>query len=138
MILWISFKSQFFLGIKNQIFELFDFSLTENWTQGQCDYELDLDHLNYKTNFPKPSYQVGWMFPYPKIGQLEEIPKSCSLDFVLQYVPLSKNGEIFRNRSSCADAIANIVVKGKDEKEVFENMVKAYDWLFENSKWIDL
>lgn len=53
----------------------------------------------------------------------------------MRYIPLSKPGEIFRTRASCADAVVNILVKGNTEEEVEHNLRRVYDWFDEQTRW---
>jgi len=62
-------------------------------------------------------------------------PADSNLPYVLQYIPLAKQGEVFATRSSCADAVVNVIVKGDTSEQVVANIQNIYEWFNEHSKW---
>jgi hypothetical protein len=58
---------------------------------------------------------------------------NCPYEQVLDYQPTNRKD--FSHIEHCTDALASFLVKGKDEKEVAEYIIKAVDWVLTNCVW---
>jgi len=124
-------------GIKLEIKEAFGLDMDRTWSQFQCeDYITNRDLLNEDTwETIKPEQLTGWIYIYPHKGKLLQIPDDCKEDYCLGFIPYATNDTEFKDRTSCFDAVASILVKGDTEEEVEKNINRVYSWWEQNTKW---
>jgi len=127
-------------GIKLQIKEAFGLDMDRTWSQFQCeDFITNKDLSNDDTwDIIKPQQLVGWIYIYPRKGRLLVIPDDCDEDYCIGFIPYATNNTEFKDRSSCFDAVASILVKGENEEEVEKNIHRMYSWWEQNTKWEDI
>jgi len=123
-------------GIPTQILSLFGASLSCSHTQFQCGENLSLEsaEIMWDKRMPIIPESAGWIYIYPKVGILT-MPKTCNEPYVLSYEPYAESGQVYKNRKSCADAVCNFIVAGKNEEETRANIFTIYEWFQKNSKW---
>jgi len=127
-------------GIRWEILELFGIMLDKTNAQWQCSDFVTNENLSlsYKERVPVVPFLVGWIFVYPQVGKLVSTPSTCELDYCIGFYPFGQNGDIYKDRSSCADAVVSILVKGDTEEQVEKNIHEICKWYDETSKWEDL
>lgn len=89
---------------------------------------------------------VGWLFIYPRVGEIEKIPSDCPFESCIMYKPFASVGDRFENRTNCVDAgrfelpsnflifsVVSIVYGAKTEEGMLQAVKELYDWFTENT-----
>eukprot|EP01130_Rhizamoeba_saxonica_P007890 TRINITY_DN3192_c0_g1_i1.p2 TRINITY_DN3192_c0_g1~~TRINITY_DN3192_c0_g1_i1.p2 ORF type:complete len:121 (-),score=31.74 TRINITY_DN3192_c0_g1_i1:834-1196(-) len=117
--------------------ESFSLSMDKTFAQYQCGDPITNDTIKdgdtWRERFPNKL--IGWIYIYPNSGTLVSLPDKCDLDYCMGYIPYATGNTTFENRSSCFDAVANILVTGEDEEELEGNINNIYQWWEANTQW---
>jgi len=126
-------------GIRYAIEAQFEMLLDEIWVQAQCNDPIKCSTLDVNWENRNPRHpSVGWIIIYPQCGKLVKRPgkdEAATLDYVLQYFPIASLGSVYDSATHSADAVAQFIVKGNSEEETQENLIKAFEWFNNASKW---
>jgi len=126
-------------GIRHVIEAQFGILLDKVWVQYQSQDRIAYPELEQTYDTKKPKYpSTGWIILFPENGKLVQRPEkeeADSLDYILKYFPISPTGTIHKEATHSADAIAQFIVKGSSEEDVKKNLLEAFNWYKNNSKW---
>jgi len=124
-------------GVRHQVRQLYSFIQDKTWTQWQTedtvtnpDVHIPWDERSL--DFPDC---VAWLFIYPQVGKLGQIPSNCDLKSVLYYSAFLDVGTVIKTRENCVDAACSIVVTGANEEFTVKNIHEVYAWFEKNTHY---
>lgn len=109
--------------------------LDELWIKAQCGVEIDVEAL--RARVAGEETLGGWLVVPPRNGVLESIPAAAPA-WVAEYKQNSQPGTDYRasyTRRKAGDYIAAVVVRGRSEAEVRDNLTRAAQWIEGGVGW---
>lgn len=130
--------------------QLFETNLNKASIQGQCMDPVTSPlpaSWNSQVHFPSsrddpaenppPNYKnVGWIVVYPSPGKIKSYPKSCPLEFVIEYTPSTKMEWDTHCRIHCTEALGSFLVTGNSEENIRKNIEATVQWYLQDVKWV--
>lgn len=69
------------------------------------------------------------------MGKILEIPHQCEFEWVLDYKINGSVGMDSQDANSSVDCVAEFLVYGQNEEEVYKRLESVYQWFLNNTKW---
>jgi len=123
-------------GVATVMLELFEVNLNKAIVQAQCEEPITSPLPDNYMNQTVPGRSVGWIVVFPKPGELKQIPKICSLPYVIDYEPTTRTS--FSSIEHCTDALASFIVEGATEEVIRQNIEKSVNWFLYSVIWQDV
>jgi len=120
--------------VRHVIWRQYEIMLDKTFIQWQVQQEITHPELgdSWKDRESVTTELAGWIFIYPHVGRIDEIPTSCALPCVAFSETFGSVGDQFLSRVNCVDSIFSAVYTGKDESEMVKNAHAIYDWFEAN------
>jgi len=122
-------------GIPDQFLNLLGVSLHKSAAQIQCEDSITGPLTESWDKRAPPEMLLAWIFVYPKIGTLTEIPKNCPLPEVLSFEVFGHPGSKFESRAHCADLLASFLVTSEQFDDLKKKVHSTYEWFDKNTKY---
>ncbi|WP_427110075.1 ATP-grasp domain-containing protein [Lysinibacillus xylanilyticus] len=114
--------------ISKSIQEAFDIDLVKSSVQHQCNINTEIPHINFKKH-------TGFILIPNRMGKILEIPCKCEFEWVIDYKINGYIGMDSQDANSSVDSVAEFLVYGQNEEEVYKRLDSLYDWFLNNTKW---
>eukprot|EP01129_Flabellula_baltica_P008025 TRINITY_DN3159_c0_g1_i1.p1 TRINITY_DN3159_c0_g1~~TRINITY_DN3159_c0_g1_i1.p1 ORF type:complete len:470 (-),score=98.82 TRINITY_DN3159_c0_g1_i1:45-1454(-) len=126
-------------GVRHQIRELFNIVTDKTWVQWQCEDTITNETLGntWTERLPTFTYQVAWLFIYPEVGILVDVPTECPNDNIIEgsWRNFYDKGHNFKSRANCVDAVVSCMITGNSDEEMQKNITDVYEWFLSEVKY---
>lgn len=125
-------------GVSDVIKYLFQVDLNKASVQVQCGdvpNSKAIPQGDFSTQMRSEDSKqcAGWLLIYPKVGKLLKLPNAENLPHI--YSQNNSSRREFTQMAHCTDCLSQLIITGKDENEIIQNIHSTVNWFEENTVW---